>query len=195
MLAPYKIRSMAKSDLERVKEFTDRAIGTGYYSTSELEAIYQQSIFKNEKVLTLVLEIDEQIKGVRITYPPGQWQKGKGEGLNPTLWPYSLDETAYFQSLFVDPQLTGRGYGKLLSQAAIKNLKDIGAKGIVCHSWKESPHDSSGKYLRALGFELIAAHPLYWNEINYVCTRCGKPCLCTAEEMYLSLDDNKKGKI
>ena len=41
----------------------------------------------------------------------------------------------------------------------------------------------SGRYLRAMGFELVKAHPLYWNKVDYVCTRCGKPCVCTAEEM------------
>lgn len=174
------------SDIEAIKEFTDRAIGTNYYSIPELEGIFQKSAF-NKIMCTLVLEIDGKIEGVRITYPQGQWSKGKGQGLNPNLWPHSLEETAYFQSLFVSQELTGHGYGKKLSLRAIEVLKSIETKGIVCHSWKESPNDSSGRYLRALGFKLIATHPLYWKEVDYTCTRCGKPCLCTAEEMYLDL--------
>ena len=181
------IRPLAKADIHNVKEFTDRAIGTNYYSLDELEEIYKKS-FAGTTMCTLVLEADKKIQGVRITYPPGKWSKGKGKGLNPQLWPHPLSETAYFQSLFIAPDLTGSGYGKKMSLAAIDILKGTKANGIVCHSWKESPNDSSGRYLRSMGFKLIASHPLYWKEVDYVCTRCGKPCLCTAEEMYLDLD-------
>ncbi len=187
-----EIRPLTLEDLPAVKSFTDRAIGDGYYSLPELEKIHQQSLFhagqKDQKMLTLVLSTPEkQIFGVRITYPPGQWSHGKGKGLNPGSWPHPLSETAYFQSLFIDPELTAHGWGKKLSLKAMEALLQIHAKGIVCHSWKESPHDSSGRYLRGLGFQVIATHPLYWKEVDYTCTRCGKPCLCTAEEMYLDL--------
>lgn len=180
-----KIRPAQQNDLPRLKEFTDRAIGTNYYSPEELQDILRKSESRGVQY-TLVLIDDEaadQIYGVRITFPPGQWQKGKGRGLSPTLWKVPLSETAYFQSLFIDPAMTGRGLGQKLSLEAIKMLKEAGTRAIVCHSWKESPNDSSGRYLRGLGFEVVATHPLYWKDVDYVCTRCGKPCLCTAEEM------------
>lgn len=178
-----KIRPMTLGDIEKVRQFTDRAIGTNYYSSEELQEIYKKSL-KNGQECTLVLEDEKgEVRGVRITYPPGNWEKGKGKGLNPQLWQVPLADTAYFQSLFVDPTLTGGGWGKKLSFEAIEILRKLGAKAIVTHSWKESPHDSSGRYLRALGFRLVATHPLYWKEVDYVCTRCGKPCVCTAEEM------------
>ncbi len=181
------IRPFTLDDVEKVRLFTDRAIGTNYYAADELREIYKKSL-KNGQECTLVLEDEKgDVRGVRITYPPGNWQKGKGKGLNPAKWQVPLEETAYFQSLFVDPALTGEGWGKKLSFAAIEILKKLKAKAIVTHSWKESPHDSSGRYLRSLGFRLVATHPLYWKEVDYVCTRCGKPCLCTAEEMILYL--------
>ncbi len=187
----FKIRPMTKEDIPLIKAFTDIAIGTGYYTIKEIEDIYERSITTTGKMMTLVLILQNKIHGVRITYPPGNWQSGKGKGKDKGLttdrWPYPLSETAYFQSLFVDPNLTGQGYGKKLSERALEILKKIGAKGVVCHSWKESPHDSSGKYLRAMGFQMIATHPYYWKDVDYVCTRCGKPCLCTAEEMYKEL--------
>jgi ribosomal protein S18 acetylase RimI-like enzyme len=187
-MAKSQIRPLEKADLEAVKAFTDTAIGSGYYSLAELQEIYEKSLAIDGTMTTLVLIIDGKLCGIRITYPPGKWNKGKGRGLSPKKWPHDLQETAYFQSLFVDSGLTGQGYGKMLSLSAMKILKGVGAKGVVCHSWKESPHDSSGKYLRSLGFQLIETHPLYWKEVDYVCTRCGKPCLCTAEEMYLKLE-------
>ncbi len=182
------IRPLEMVDLKALKTFTDHAIGTGYYTMAELEEIYNKSLDQKTKTMTtLVLLQDGKICGVRITYPPGNWSHGKGKGLNPKLWPYPLEQTAYFQSLFVAPELTGTGLGKKLSLKAIEILKSIHAKGIVCHSWVESPHDSSGKYLRSLGFQSIAKHTHYWKEVDYQCTRCGSPCLCTAEEMYLDL--------
>jgi ribosomal protein S18 acetylase RimI-like enzyme len=182
-----KIRSFTQKDVTKVKEFTDRAIGTNYYTAQELHDIYQKSL-KNGQECTLLLEDGQgEIRGVRITFPPGQWQKGKGKGLNPTLWKVPQNDVAYFQRLFVDPALTGQGWGKKMSLKAIEMLKKLGTRAIVTHSWKESPHDSSGKYLRALGFRVVASHPFYWKDVDYVCTRCGKPCVCTAEEMILPL--------
>lgn len=179
------IRPLEKSDLPRAKEFTDTAIGENYYSPEEFEEIYQKSI-KDGVMCSYVLEDEttHKIRGIRITYPPGMWQKGKGKGLNPQLWKVEMEEAAYFQSLFVDLALTGQGWGSRLSEAAIQTLKKLQTKAIVAHSWKESPNDSSGRYLRGLGFHMVASHPKYWAEVNYNCTRCLKPpCQCTAEEM------------
>lgn len=180
------IRPLLKTDLTALKDFTDLTIGYNYYTQKELEEIFEKSQLNNE-MFTLVLILNNQIQGVRITYPPTQWVHGKGQGLSINKWPHTIYETAYFQSLFISPKLSGKGYGKKLSMAAIEKLKSIGTKGIVCHSWKESPMDSSGRYLRSLGFQIIDTHPLYWKQVDYECTRCGNPCLCTAEEMYLDL--------
>lgn len=180
----FEIRPLLKSDLPAIQAFTDHAIGDGYYSLSELEAIFERSKSDSGQVFSLLLlDLSGKIRGIRITYPPGRWEKGKGGGLCPDLWHAPKETVAYFQSLFIDPDLTGKGYGRELSTRSIEQLKTLGAKAIVCHSWKESPNDSSGRYLRALGFELVKSHPLYWNQVDYQCPRCGKPCVCTADEM------------
>lgn len=178
-----KMRPLVSGDLAAIQAFTDRTIGQGYYSSAELADILQRST-KNGVVFSLLLE-DEQgeVRGIRITYPPGQWSHGKGHGLCPEKWNSPLSETAFFQSLFIEPSLTGQGWGKQLSLESMRLLKAAGTKAVVCHSWKESPGDSSGKYLRSMGFATVATHPLYWKDVDYTCTRCGKPCLCTAEEM------------
>lgn len=178
---------MTNSDIAAVKAFTDMAIGQDYYSSQELLEILERST-ADGRVFTLLL-VDgagagvEEVCGVRITYPPGRWQKGKGRGLHPEKWGVPLTKVAYFQSLFIAPNRTGQSWGKKLSLASLEMLRAAGALAVVCHSWKESPQDSSGRYLRSLGFEAVATHPLYWKDVDYVCTRCGKPCLCTAEEM------------
>ncbi|MGE0633195.1 MAG: GNAT family N-acetyltransferase [Pseudobdellovibrionaceae bacterium] len=188
-----QIREMKSSDLPAIKNFTDRAIGVDYYSMSDLEDIFRRSSAlgadKTDTMCSLVLaDSQNQIFGVRITYPPGKWEKGKGKGLTPEKWPFPLNKTAYFQSLFIDPSIQSKGFGKKMSLQAISVLKKMGAKAIVCHSWKDSPNDSSGKYLRSLGFKVVATHPDYWKDVDYLCTRCGNPpCRCTAEEMLLEL--------
>jgi ribosomal protein S18 acetylase RimI-like enzyme len=179
---------MQKTDLPFVKDFADREIGQDYYSIKELEDIFKRSQ-KNGLVCSLVLEKNNQIYGIRLSYPPGQWEKGKGRGLNADKWPHGLNETAYFQSLYLSSEVQGQGWGGKLSKAAIELLRSIGAKGVVCHSWKESPNNSSTKYLKKLNFKSMGEHPKYWHELDYVCTRCGSPpCQCTAEEMYLDLE-------
>lgn len=177
-----QIEPLKRDDLGGLVEFTDAAIGKNYYSLKDVEDIFARSQ-KNGIMCTLVVKENSKIKGVRITYPPGNWEKGKGKGLTPNSWNTPLSDTAYFQSLFLSSDLQGHGLGQEISLKSIALLKTLGAKAVVCHSWKESPNDSSGKYLRKMGFQLVATHPLYWKEVDYQCTRCGKPCLCTAEEM------------
>ena len=188
---PFRVRTFEKKDITKVKAFTDRAIGQNYYTEVELEGILKRSQL-GDVTFSLVLEelATNKIFGIRITYPAGNWDKGKGKGLTPDKWKLKQTDAAYFQSLFVDPELTGNGWGKKLSEHSIQLLKSVGTKAIVTHSWKESPNDSSGRYLRSLGFELVATHPLYWHEVDYTCTRCGdQKCICTAEEMILYLGE------
>ncbi|MGZ5280549.1 MAG: GNAT family N-acetyltransferase [Pseudobdellovibrionaceae bacterium] len=185
---PYVIEELKLSDLPALKQFTDREIGSGYYTEAEIEEIFRKSL-KNGRMCSFVLKKNDEIFGVRFTYPPGNWSHGKGDGLSVDEWPFPLKDTAYFQSLFLSSKVQGQGWGGQLSAKAIQVLKEIGAKGIVCHSWKESPNNSSSKYLEKIGFERINEHPLYWQYVNYNCTICGKPpCQCTAVEMYLKLE-------
>jgi ribosomal protein S18 acetylase RimI-like enzyme len=184
-----KIRPFQEKDLDSIREFTDRQIGAGYYSKLELKEIFERSSTKNVMCSLLLEGPKGEILGVRISYPPGKWEKGKGQGLYPEKWPHRMEETGYFQSLFLSNDLQGQGWGGRISKEALLALKEVGAKGVVCHSWKESPNDSSTRYLKKLGFELVAEHLEYWKTVNYRCTRCGEPpCKCTAQEMYLNLE-------
>jgi ribosomal protein S18 acetylase RimI-like enzyme len=181
------IRPLTESDLPEILKFADQNVGLGYFSISELQEIYRRSA-KDNKVCSLLLTDGSEILGMRLSYPPGNWEHGKGKGLSPLKWPYPISETAYFQSLFLAPKVQAQGWGGKLSREAIKILKEIGSKGIVCHAWKESPHNSSVRYLEGLGFQSVAEYPKYWREVQYNCTRCKKPpCQCTAVEMYLEL--------
>ena len=124
---------------------------------------------------------------MRLAYAPGKWAHGKGSKLRPDLWPFKIEQAAYFQSLFLSSELQSQNWGPRLSQKSIDIFKELGAKGIITHSWKESPNNGSLRYLEKLGFKQVIEHPLYWIEVDYVCTRDGKPCRCTAIEMYLNL--------
>lgn len=171
-----------------VKKFTDVAIGKGYYSLEELAENQKKSICKNKQISSFVLiNAHKEVKGLRLAYPPGNWDHGKGSKLRPDLWPHPLNETGYFQSLFISKDLQGQSWGPRLSQKSIEILKNNHAAGIATHSWKESPNNSSVRYLEKIGFKKIIEHPLYWNEVDYTCTLDGKPCKCTAIEMYLDL--------
>lgn len=187
------IRPLQLGDLEAVRVFADRTIGKNYYSPEDLEEIWKKSQ-ANGIMCSFVLaekalaETPETIHGIRLTYAPGKWNKGKGKHLRPDLWKVPPDQVGYFQSLFIDPESRGGGWGPALSEASTEALRKLGAKAIVTHAWKESPDNSSIRYLERFGFVSVISHPNYWFEVDYECTRDGKPCRCTAEEMLKRLD-------
>ena len=183
------IRTFLQKDVELVKKFTDIEIGQGYYSAEELKDSQLKSVCEDGSISSLLLidENTDQVKGLRLAFPPGKWTHGKGTKLRPDLWPYPLEKSAYFQSLFIAKELQGHGFGPMLSEKSIQILKNQGTLGIATHSWKESPHDSSVRYLKKMGFKKIIEHPLYWANVNYICPLDGSPCQCTAIEMYLEL--------
>ena len=69
-------------------------------------------------------------------------------------------------------------------------IKLMGGKAVLCHSWLESPGNSSQRYLSSIGFESVKEHEKFWYEIDYECTRCGpEKCVCTAMEMIKYLEE------
>lgn len=184
-----QIKAFVPTDIPAVKKFTDVEVGAGYYSIEELQENQKRSVATTGDICSFVL-VDEQtneVHGLRLAYPPGNWDHGKGGHLRPELWPTALNDTAYFQSLFVSSSLQGQGWGPQLADKSLEVFKKLGAKGVVAHCWKESPNNSSLRYLTNMGFKEIIEHRDYWVNVNYVCTRDGYPCRCTAIEMYLPL--------
>lgn len=177
------IRELQSLDIPQVKLFTDKWIGNNYYSIPEIENNLSQSQLGDQSCSFIALKEDE-IVGVRLTLAPGKWIGTSQRGLTPQKWGAPLDKAAYFKSLFIAENFQGRGLGKELSSKSIEKLRQMGAKAIICHSWLESPHNSSQRYLAKMGFSEVASHPLYWKPIDYLCVRCSpKRCECTAIEM------------
>lgn len=182
-----RIQPFTENDIARVTQFTDTHIGLNYYTVSEMAENQKKSVTSKGDITSFILLNDkDNICGLRLAYPPGNWAHGKGSKLRPDLWPFQLSEAAYFQSLFVTEEAQGLGYGPKLSNESIQVFKQYGTKGIVTHCWKESPNNSSFRYLEKMDFKPVAEHPDYWIDIDYVCTRDGNPCRCTAIEMIKS---------
>jgi len=177
------IRAMNTQDLPAVQNLTDRTIGINYYNLEELQSVLKNSTLNGITSSFVLLDENQNIHGFRIAFPPGNWSKGKGSKLRPDLWKVPLSRAGYFQSLFLDETVRGSGWGPRLSQAAIETFRQHGAQAIVTHAWKESPHNSSIRYLQKFEFEFVATHSLYWVDVDYECVLDGKPCRCTAEEM------------
>ena len=166
-----------------IKKFTDKWIGENYFIEKDLENILDLSIKDGLNASFLAIE-DNELVGIRLTYAPGSWVNKFPQGISPDLWKVEKNEVAYFKSLFIKEDYQGKGLGKKLSNESIKVLLKMGAKAIVCHSWLESPNDSSRRYLKKMGFEKIKEHPLFWSCLDYECVRCTpKKCACTAVEM------------
>ena len=182
-----QIRSMTAQDAPTVSGLADVLVGPGYYPTNLVKEYIERSRSGDENQSFVACDGD-RIVGFRFTFPPGKWASGRGRGLSPDKWPVSKNDAAYFQSCFVDEDYMGCGIVKRLSFASIDALRASGVRLVVAHSWKESPHNSSFRYLKKLGFHPVAEYPKYWSEIDYICKLDGKPCQCTAIEMILDLD-------
>lgn len=182
-----KISNLSLSMIDDVKEFTDQYIGKDYYQVSDLIEIYEKSLLNNQNCSFILFENNE-IKGIRLAYMPGKWVDTKGTGgLTSNLWQgLKLSDLGYFQSLFLSSDYIGKGWAPILAGLSIDAIKKAGGLGILTHSWLESPNNSSRKYLEKTGFVLINSHKNYWINVDYVCPRCGKPCVCTAGEMLLT---------
>lgn len=177
------IRALELRDLPAVKEFTDKVIGLNYFRLEELQDCYRKSLSQGVMCSFILENQQGTIQGLRLAYPPGSWSKGKGSKLRPDLWKVPLDRVAYFQSLFLSEEAQGEGWGPNLSEAALERFRKLGALAVITHAWKESPNNSSIRYLTKFGFVSVATHPEYWIEIDYECVLDGNPCRCTAEEM------------
>ena len=91
-----KIREFLKSDIKNLKAFCDANIGKDYYTDMELTDCQKRSE-KNGIVTSFVLVADDNetdIQGLRLCYPPGQWDHGKGKRLSPDLWGHGLTDLA-----------------------------------------------------------------------------------------------------
>lgn len=183
------IRTMTDADVDAVSALGDVCIGPGYYPPETVREYIARSTAADGTVLAYVAERDGALLGFRFVLPPGEWSHGRGKGLSPQAWPAPIEAAGYFQSCFVHPDAMGSGVGGRLAHRALDDLRALGARIVVSHSWKQSPHNSSLRYLKRLGFRVVAEHPLYWSEIDYHCKRCGPPpCLCTALEVVLELE-------
>ncbi len=187
--ASVRIRPAREADFAAIVKFADQNIGVDYFSVEKVKSILKAST-QNEVMCSFVLENLEShcLEGIRLTYAPGVWPaRHPSQSIHAHLWQVPVEQTAYFQSLFVSQRFQNQGWGQRLSMASVENLKLLGAKAVVCHSWDESPGNSSRKYLNSLGFEPVISIPNFWHEIDYECTRCGRGCKCTATEMILYL--------
>ena len=184
------VRDLTAGDDAEARALMERVGVEGYFEPGELARYVERSTSGTVCCALGAFDNDARMLGFRLTLPPGTWSHGRGreDGLTPEQWPAPLEHMAYFQSCFVDPVVSGRGIGTSLSREALRRLASLGALGALAHSWKESPHDSSRRALRKLGFVAIAEHEAYWSTVPHACVVCGFPCRCTAVEMALGID-------
>ncbi len=180
------IRNIEASDIPKLLDFSDKWIGKNYFSEPQLLDLIDRGKLNGLDASLVAVAVDsDQIIAMRLTLAPGKWTKVKSLKVNADLWNIDIDAAGYFKSLFIDESYQGDGLGKLLSSKSLEILKEMGAKGVVCHSWMESPNNSSQRYLEKMDFKTVSIHKKFWYLVDYDCTHCGKDtkCLCSAVEM------------
>lgn len=183
-----KIRNLNINDLKALLSFTDLWIGANYYSEQELSEVIEQGHSDGRNSSFVAVTSAGEIVGVRLTLAPGNWVQSYKTKITPSKWNLPTEKVGYFKSLFISEEYQGKGLGKELSRKSIEELTKMGAQGIICHSWLESPNNSSQRYLEKMDFKAVAEHPKFWYEIDYLCTRCRPDrCICTGLEMLKTL--------
>jgi ribosomal protein S18 acetylase RimI-like enzyme len=169
---------LTENDVEEVVAFFDRWSGKNFYTNEEVN-----EILKKSRKASFVARVADEVAGIRLTYAPGDWSE-EYQQITPNEWKVPRDRVGYFKSLFVSDKFQKMGIGKTLSSKSIEVLKELGAEAILCHSWLESPNNSSQIYLKRMGFESVKEHENFWYDVPYLCVRC-KPdkCICTGVEM------------
>ncbi|MBD64707.1 MAG: hypothetical protein CME62_05845 [Halobacteriovoraceae bacterium] len=189
----HTIRNIELSDLDALLAFTNKWIGDGYFNKEELRALLLQGVHEDLNA-SFIAEYEGKIIAARITLIPYQWTKFDhiAPYISTHMYNVPYKKAAYFQSLFVDHQFQGKGIGSELTKRSLEVLYQMGCMAVVCHSWVESPNNSSQKYLLKFGFEPVSVHKNFWMFKDYKCPRC-KPqvCQCSAEEMiyYFPLEE------
>lgn len=180
------ITPLTEDDLTEALPFCDREIGDGYYSLDYLRQVLKGSQKDGETACFIARNNHGKgdVVAIRLTYAPGHFLANEGRGTTPEKWRVDKNSVGYFKSLFIAEDYRGGGLGGRLSGLSIEALKKQGAKAVMCHSWMQSPGNSSKKYLLKMGFESVKEHPLFWHDVDYRCTGCLKDkCTCSAEEM------------
>jgi len=178
----FVIREMRGEDASEVVKFADRWIGLGYFNHADILDYLDRSE-KDGHVSSLVAFCGGELAAIRITLAPGKWID-LGLDVCPEKWGVEEESVGYFKSLFVAKKYQQKGLGRKLSKASMEKLVQMGAKAVVCHSWLESPDNSSQLYLKSMGFSAVKNYPLFWHDVGYFCTGCEKrKCVCSAVEM------------
>lgn len=181
-MSQIEIAPLQFDDISAIKAFMNQGFGQNFYSEKELEKVLEKSKAHGLNA-SFGARVAGSLAGVRLTYAPGTWTKGH-RALSPHKWKIPENKAAYFKSLVVSEKFQKMGIGRSLSARSIEVLRQMGAQGILCHSWLESPGNSSQIYLQRMGFEQIQEHPNFWHEVDYECVRCGpRKCVCSAAEM------------
>ena len=172
----------------QIQQLCDRVLGSNYYTASEVSEFEKLSQLQGKTCSFVLVDPEDKVLAARVTFAPGKWLNQLKDKCHPQLWPFKGENIAYFKSLLVDESIRGQGWGPKLSQKSLEILKSWGCQAVICHSWLESPNNSSQKYLLAYGFKPLINIENFWYEKDYECTRCSpNRCVCTAVEMIYPL--------
>lgn len=176
-----EIQTLKQEHIPEIIQFSNKWIGKNYYTAKDLQEIIEGS---GDESCSFIVIDKGNLAAIRLSYAPGLWPEKLMKKCSPRLWKVSEQEAGYFKSLFIHGDYQGKGLGSKLSEMSVKKMQQQGAKAVVCHSWLESPGNSSQKYLLKFGMEVVVDHPNFWEDVDYLCSGCEvKPCICTAREM------------
>jgi ribosomal protein S18 acetylase RimI-like enzyme len=180
----YRIRPISVFDIQKIVDFADQWIAENYYKKSQLRALLMKGVREDVNASFVALD-KNKIIGFGLAFAPSEWITQDDEfNLSSHLWNVPSDDVAYLKNLVVDKNYQGLGIGRAILDKTTQAVKDMGAKAIVCHSWVESPKNTSRKYFDKMNFKPVNLHDNFWYFKDYICAKYSpRKCDCSACEM------------
>ncbi len=165
--------------VEEVKSLTDDIFGETYLTLEELKEDYKIS-WKGGICSSFLMYDNKRLIGVRVTHAPGTWDFGS---CLVDEWGVDSSKVAYFQTIGVHSDYSGKGLGQELLDASIEASKRQGAIAGVANIWVNSPHNSAYRYFSKAGGKVVNIKHNHWR--GQGCILCGPSCDCIAAEMII----------
>jgi N-acetylglutamate synthase-like GNAT family acetyltransferase len=169
------------------------ALGSGYVSTDELQALCESG----DGVVLLATDGEGRLEGAATAGVMSETEKADLERklveagvVRPNV---TNTRMGLLKTAAVVPHSRGRGIGLQLVNERLARLKQLGCAAVMVLAWDSGSRHSSLGVLEAAGFQRVTELPKYWREPEgqetFDCAKCEGPCECTAVVMRRSLYD------
>lgn len=179
---PYEIRELTPEVFAEVKNYCDEDVGTGYYSISDLQRIYENSLQSGMNTSFVAFSKEEEVIGVFFNLCGREWVDNQ-KGLTVQNWYVDLDDALYCDAVFIKKPYRRMGVGHSFFRRLLPVMAHLKYKAIAGHVCANSPENPLYPSFEKRGFQEVKTHDCFWQDRDYDCSYCEDTCECAGIEM------------